>query len=430
MRVTHFSYSDGPGGASSAAYRIHQGLRHLGVSSRFWVVAPYRKEPDIVKLKWPGFLSGQLYKFAKLLDARIESKMFRAHGSTVSTGFIGHDPQIAVDADQPDVVQLHWIGGRTLSLRALHRISKPIVWRLPDMWAFCGVEHYTTESAQFINGYNNSNVLDSGRYIRFNKIAWRHKLSCYERIQDLTIVCPSQWLAKLASESVLLRNREVTVIRTGCDVNRFRPMDRKMCRAILGWPEGKKIVLAGADNISDPRKGMDLLLDALNQPLFEKGSHNTELVTFGSRPPDHRTMSFIGLRNVGVVNDALHLSLIYNAADVFVAPSRQENLANTVLEAMACGTPCVAFDIGGMPEIISHKENGFVVSELCPSALASGIDWILNFPNSGQLGASARNRILSSFTLEHQAQQYLRLYSRIIENRGGKPRKFGPSSHF
>jgi glycosyltransferase involved in cell wall biosynthesis len=120
-------------------------------------------------------------------------------------------------------------------------------------------------------------------------------------------------------------------------------------------------------------------------------------------------------RNLGFIGDSLHLALVYNAADVFVATSKMENLANTVLEAMACGTPCVAFGIGGMPDVIAHLENGYIAEAFSAEELAEGVAWVLDHSEPGLLASSARQHIVTSFSLEQQATQFHELYKRVVE---------------
>jgi len=163
-------------------------------------------------------------------------------------------------------------------------------------------------------------------------------------------------------------------------------------------------------------KGMDLLVAALAR-VKAKTTSPVRVVLFG--PPAPAVVAALGTAQVemGLIADPLHLALVYSACDAFVAPSRLENLANTVLEAMACGTPCVAFSVGGMPDVIGHLESGYLARPFEVDDLAAGIGWALDHGAPGELRQRCRDTIEARFTLEHQAAAFLDLYSRIVAAR-------------
>jgi glycosyltransferase involved in cell wall biosynthesis len=319
----------------------------------------------------------------------------------------------AIRNDKPNIVQLHWVGNSALKVSRLSRISVPIVWRLADMWPFCGVEHYTTDTVRFVNGYSKSNRPANLQGLDVSRWAWENKRRAYSRIGSLTIVAPSQWLADCAKQSALFRDRNVVVIKTGCDTVTFHPREKDACREVLEIPKTKFIVLAGAGLLGTPRKGTNLLLEAINKLSNLMPAGAFQLVLFGDGEEDIKGSLTCATHCFGPVMSDLLLSTLYAAADVFVAPSRQENLANTVLEAMACGRPCVAFNIGGMADAIDHYLNGYLAKPYDTDDLAAGILWALTKTTQAHR-ESARQKIETLFNQEVEASDYRALYERLL----------------
>jgi len=332
---------------------------------------------------------------------------------TLSTGFFGYDPVPAVRSDESDVVQLHWIGAMTMALGRLRCMGKPIVWRLPDMWAFTGVEHYTGDDRRFRDGYSESNRPRGESGFDISRFAWMFKKRVYGRIKSLTLVSPSEWLAGCVRESALLGGREVVVIKTGCDTQLFRPLDRTTCRELLGLPQDRRLILVTAAHLRHPRKGVDLFFDAIRFLRESLDNTSFSVVLLGADQGELGAGMGVPVHSMGFVEDALHRCLIYNAADLVVAPSRQENLANTVLEALSCGTPCAAFRVGGMPDAIEHRSNGWLAEPFSIENLAEGMQWVLDHAKPEDLRHAARRKVEGEFTIEMQAKQFLELYKRL-----------------
>jgi glycosyltransferase involved in cell wall biosynthesis len=222
-------------------------------------------------------------------------------------------------------------------------------------------------------------------------------------------------MAQCASESDLFKDRRIEVMPNGVDHDRFHPMDRAAARNLLGLPVDKKLILFGAGaSTSDRRKGFHLLVDALKRLESEVNPEDYYLAVFGASSGDD---SFsIKAHYLGRLRDEISMALVYAAADVFVAPSMEENLANTVLESLSCGTPVVAFDIGGMPDMIEHEKSGYLVEPFDTGQLARGIRWVVeNRQRWQRLSEAARNSVVSSFTLKHSASRYIDLYQELLE---------------
>jgi glycosyltransferase involved in cell wall biosynthesis len=318
-----------------------------------------------------------------------------------------------VRALAPDLVQLHWICAGFMQLETLASLPGPLVWRLADMWPLAGAEHYVGRDVRYREGYTKELRPEGERGPDLNRWVWNRKLKTFARIKDLTIVAPSRWLARCAQQSVLLRDRRVEVIPTGQDTSIYRPMPRAVARSVLGLPLAAKFVMTASMGLGEKRKGVALLLKALESLR----GRNYQLLLLGD-PPATLPQLPVPARWIGRLNDDVSLALAYSAANVFVAPSTEENLANTVIEAMACGVPCVAFNVGGMPDIIRPDQNGYLAEPFDTDELACGIVAILESAEAYErFSQEARQTVVAEFSAELQARKFAALYEDVLRCR-------------
>lgn len=312
-----------------------------------------------------------------------------------------------------DLVHLHWVQGEMLSIADIARIRKPIVWTLHDMWAFCGAEHYTNDY-RWRDGYRRDNrpVHESG--FDLNRHTWLRKLKHWR--QPLQIVCPSQWLADCVRASALMHEWPVAVVPYPIDLNRWQPIDQALARQLLGVPQDCPLLLFGAmGGGNDPRKGIDLLFAALDHLRHEPSLQSLQLVVFGQLAPQSPPQLGFPVHYIGHLHDDLSLRTLYSASDAFVIPSRQDNLPNTGLEAHACGTPVVAFNTGGLPDIVADRVTGALAEPFESASLAEAIRWVLeDSPLCRALGAAARERAERLWAPSRVAGQYAEVYERAM----------------
>ena len=295
-------------------------------------------------------------------------------------------------------------------------LGKPIVWTLHDMWAFTGGCHYAGECDHFMHQCGNCFFLkDSGR-ADVSHIGWLRKADMYSATKNISFVACSKWLAGVAGQSSLVQGYNVLSIPNPIDTHIFSPKNKAEVRAKRNTNPDKKIILFGAANINDRRKGISYLVDALK---LLKNNYTVvgevEIVVFGKNKNfDLNTLPFRA-HELNIITSQEEMAEIYSMADVFVTPSIEDNLPNTVMEAMACGTPVVAFNTGGIPEMIDHQQNGYLARFKSSDDMAKGLYEMLYASNYAELSQSARNKVLHDFNNEAVAKQYIQLYQSLLQ---------------
>jgi glycosyltransferase involved in cell wall biosynthesis len=429
--VLHLSTYDITGGASRAAYRLHTGLRQLGVPSRMQVRQKASDDPDVLMAaRRPEATWHRAWRKAAPYLDDIPRRLLRTSNVTpISPAWLPGPVAGDIRRLAPAIVNLHWICGGFMAPENLSRMRAPIVWTLHDQWAFCGGEHYTGDDRRFQEGYRSDNRPADESGVDVNRWVWNRKRRSYSRIDHLVAVAPSRWLKELASTSLLLRDRRIVHIPYGIDHRRFQPIDRLLARHLLGLVPDRRIILFGAfGGINNPRKDFKLLAAALRAGAADGQFKDTELVIFGSGAEGVAPDVGIPARSLGVLHDDISLALVYSAADVYVATTTADNLPLSVMEAMACGTPVVGVAVGGMEDLVRDGETGRLV-ERDPAALESALTWMLaDDDRRVRLGATARAVIEREFTSEHQATQYLALYQEIVGNQAAAPQRHAAAS--
>lgn len=418
MKPLLLSTYDTKDGAGRAVYRLHQGLRKIGVASNVLVRTKLSDDPQILTPvrgnleNAANWLVPNLNRILNYLLLLRYPNRFKDH---FSPQYFSSLRAFDVNRLTPDIVSLHWICESYLSIETIAKFGSPTVLTLHDMWAFTGGCHYSQNCERYTESCGICPQLQSSRRQDLSRWIWKRKTQAWQRL-NLTVVTPSLWLAQCVRASSLFRNTRTAIIPYGLDTERYKPIHRNLARELLGLPYNKQLILFGAMNAThDLRKGFHLLKSALQLLGQSSWQDQIELVIFGaSQPPDQADLG-LNARYLGKLSDDISLSLTYAAADVFVAPSTQDNLPNTVMEALACGTPCVAFKVGGMPDMIEHQQNGYLAQSFDVQDLARGITWVLeNRERHQRLSERAREKVEQEFTLELQAKRYLALFDEVI----------------
>lgn len=411
LSVLHLSATEG-GGAGRAAQRLHRGLLARGLRSSYLVDKRVSQGQEIMRRSSPlfGRWGPQLYAYLDKLPIFL---LYGKRGMPWSVNWMPRATAAAVNRLNPDIVNLHWIGDSFVSLSELPRIHAPLVWTLHDMWPFTGGCHYDEGCDRYRQSCGRCPQLGSSHERDLSRWVWTQKSRNWRNAR-MTIVAPSKWIAECARQSSLFGALQVEHIPNGIDTEVYQPLDKTKARARFDLPPDSTLILFGAAAMGrDTRKGLQLLPAAIEQ-IAPRLAHCT-LVTFGSGAPESLPPFLVPARHIGEIHREADLAALYAAADVFVAPSLQDNLPNTVMEALACGTPCVAFNIGGMPDMIEHMRNGYLARPFESGDLAQGIAWVLENPERRRgLSESARRKVELEFPIRLQAQRYHRLYAEIL----------------
>jgi len=417
FKVVHLNASDIDGGAARAAYRLHRGLRQQGVESLMLVSRKLSDDETVIPLAKSRI--HKLFNFGRpILDTLPVRLLYKDRPQTVfHPGWVPERTYSNGVLRSADIINLHWVSGGYLRPESIKRFNKPLVWRLPDMWAFTGGCHYSGSCDNYKNDCGFCPQLGSERGLDISRWLLKRKKRSWQGL-NLTIVALSNWLADCAKKSSLFCSCRVEIIHNGIDVNTYKPIDKNLAREMLNLPLNKKLIFFGAINaLNDPRKGYIHLENALRNLASSSSNKEIEIVIFGSSTPSKKPDLGFPIRYLGHIHDDISLSLCYSAADIFVSPSIEENFSNAVLESLACGTPVVAFNIGGMPDLIEHHSNGYLAQPFDERDFAKGITWILEDSKRWvELSLRARKKVLKEFTLEMQAKSYLKLYQELLDN--------------
>jgi glycosyltransferase involved in cell wall biosynthesis len=355
---------------------------------------------DRVKRRW------LTYRFRQYQETRPDGLELFSQARTVP----GHR---AVDSiPDADIYNLHWINGFIDPLPFFQATDQPVVWTLHDMNPFTGGCHYTAGCRRLEDACGKCPQLGSTTEGDLSRKVWKRKDRSYgncEKGDSLTAVADSHWLAEQARKSSLLNNVPIQTIHYGLDVRTFKPRDTEGVRTALEIPQDHRIVLFVAQSAENHRKGFDLLAEALSSLKQE----NITLLSIGGEQPELETT--LPHNHLGTIESDLLLSIFYSLADLFVIPSRQEAFGQTAMESMACGTPVVGFDTGGIPDMVRPGETGWLAETGNVRALRDTIEQALaDDAAREQRGQRCRAVVEDEYTLKHQACQYIRLYESLV----------------
>lgn len=373
MRIVHINLSDAQGGAAIAARRIHHALRQAGHDSRLLVWRQYTDDTHTAifeKRTLPRALS-------QVVGRKFDEWGAQALFHPASRRLVEH-PWVR----QADIINLHQAHGGYLDLSVLPRLSRraPVVWTLHDLWAITG--HCAFAAAQdcrrWQQGCGRCPHLEDAPAVRFDltALSWRRKARLYRRSR-LAVVCPSAWLAEQAAQSPLLRDVPIHTIPNGLDTDVFRPVPKPLARQALGLAADGLILLFAAASLADPRKGVGHLQAALTALPATLRRRLTLLLVGGKAPTITAALGDVAVIEMGRVEHERLMALCYAAADAFVMASLAENLPNSLVESLACGTPAVCFAVGGCPEIVTHMETGYLARPGDAADLAQGLALLL-----------------------------------------------------
>ncbi|MDD2733785.1 MAG: glycosyltransferase [Desulfuromonadaceae bacterium] len=411
------------GGAGKAALRLNTGLRNIGVDSTMIVALKQSNDPAVAVLE-PGEngavceanieYDGVLSTLTDYWGALVAGHPGRPQGQEMfsdTKSFFKLENAEKIRA--ADIIHFHWMTGFFDYSEALPLLrGKKIVWTIHDMNPFTGGCHYAGDCDKYRSNCGACPQLGSSNEMDLSRRIWEQKKLTYDEL-DITVVTPSRWMAACACASALFKGFPVKVIPNGLPMEIFRPIPSADIRKGLNIPVNAKVILFGADHLMNRRKGFVFLLDALRNYRPTSADCPIYLAVFGKPEPGLTISSDYSVLNFGSLTNEDEIASLYSLADVFVLPSLEDNLPNTVLEAMACGTPVVGFDTGGIPDMISHKVNGFLARPRDVSSLAEGIDWCLFSCDRTTISSVCREWVLARYSLPAQSKAYATIYKEL-----------------
>ena len=408
LSVLHISHYDNYGGSARSAYKIHLGLRESGVRSKMLVGTKVTDDPDVARIHG----NRRVLRCLDAVGTYIVDRLGWQYLFYPSSFTLAQHPWFQA----ADVVQLYNIHGGFFSFEALPLLSRrrPIVWRLSDMWPLTGHCSYSYDCERWMNGCGTCPLLDEYPELSRDTTAflWRRKRSAYKR-SDLVIVTTNGWMEKLVSQSPLLGDYPRHCIPNGVDTKVFRPMSRHSARDVLGVPKRAHAVLFAAHNTSAARKGGEIV-PAVMAALVARGVRDLVLIVVGEGAESWRTLRECPVLVNGLTNSDRLMAIFYSAADVLLCPTLAENLPNTVIESMACGTPVVAFEAGGVAEAVRHLQTGYLAGRGNVERLAEGVHMLLSDGGLHErLSASCRRVAETEYANEIQVRRFVELYSSI-----------------
>ena len=391
MKVLIISTTERTGGGAIAAKRLLTALNKNGIKAKMLV---RDKQTDDVNVASYGNIIPKVMERLRLMCLLLKPFRQTWQYDLASDGI---DILSTPEYKEADVIHLHWVNQGMLSLKQLKQMllsGKRIVWTMHDEWPFRGIRHYTEEG----------NTIEEKNISALEERLFKSKQEIYQ-LGNIRFVGCSQWITDLAQEA--MPNANVRHINNCIPHSIFHPQDRQDARKAFSLPQDQKLILFTCQKVTDKRKGMAYLLEALkylNEPkphLVVVGG-NTEDLLNSNLGIDKGNLHFIPY-----VNGEKEMARLYSAVDCFVTPSLQDNLPNTIAEAMSCGTPCVGFNAGGIPEMISHMKNGYVAQYCDSKDLAHGIECALSHPEWKE---AAMHSAAHDYSEDRVAKEYAKAY--------------------
>jgi glycosyltransferase involved in cell wall biosynthesis len=412
MKILIISTYDTNGGAHKAAHRLHKALLEEGQQSIMLVQRKFTSDSTVLSKsgKFMQFISKARYHIDQLpviYYTKRTTTLFSP--SWIPSSFIIKK----INEIKPDIIHFHWICDGMIRINDLEKFNKPLVFSLHDMWLFTGGCHYNEDCLGYQNNCSKCKVLNDSNNCYLSKLTFRRKVKTFSSISGMTIIGLSKWIAKLGQNSTLLKQRSIKNLPNLVNTDNFYPVKKINARTDLNLPKDKKLILCGATTFNNnPRKGLSDIIRALS--IIDNDV--IELIFFGNYNQD--LIKSIGKRIhfLGYVSDENEQKLIYSAVDLTLVPSHQENLSLVIMESLACGTPVVAFDIGGNSDMIEHKKNGFLAKPFSIEELKDGIEWILNNREYERISQNARQKVLDEFDSKIVVNKYIELYKETIKN--------------
>jgi len=403
MKVFHLSYIDGIGGAGRAAYRIFESLKKTNLDVFFFFNIKTTADDKVIA---PRGLKKTLIVRIRSVIGLIISKLLntKSHSITSFALLNSNYPKI-INELKPSIIHLHWVGAEFLSIRDISKFKGKIVWTMHDMWPFLGAHHLDLTNTWQKNCRKKIPLYDHFVFNR-KKNLWKNK--------NFYLIAPSLWMKSLVQNSLLFQKNQVVVIPHPINTNIFKPNNKKFCKKLFNLQENELVILFGALDISDPKKGFLIFEEIVERIL--RNYNSVKVVILGKYDENlKKNKKFV---YIDWLKDDFSLSALYSAVDIFVSPSKIESFGQMVLENQACGTPVLAFNLAGLKDIILHKKTGYLAKPMNKVDFYNGLCWLISQVSKKssykKIKALSRNRVLKSFSYEAVGKKTKEFYEKIL----------------
>ncbi len=409
MNILHIAADNIRGGSALSLNILHRALSEDGQTSRLLLGRTAGTAADTRTFP-PLTLAGRIsYHGVNLLGLN--------YVGLPGTGRIAAHPFFQA----ADVVHYHNIHGGYFNYLAFPKLTrlKPSVWTLRDMWGLTGHCAHSFDCRRWRHGCGRCPYPRTDPPIRLDatRLAWRLKRWTY-RHSRLTVTAPSQWLAELARQSILGQVHPVRHIPNAVDTTVYKPADRRALRAMLGWPPDATVLLFASDTLANPFKHFELLIEALRQ-IQSSRRDGLVLAMLGENDWPGEIPAGMRLLPLGYHGDDEQKACFYAAADLFVYPTRADNQPRVLLEAMACGCPCVSVAVGGVPELVRPMETGYLARAGDAASLRHGIETLAGDAEMrSRMSRAGRRLIEAEHGIDVQVKRMMDVYRETIAGRG------------
>jgi len=404
-KVVHIQYYMGASGRT--ALMLQNAFKGVNVESD--IVSLQTGVQDNPNIKYMGKIPRLISRIDDRIQAYLTRKSIKQLGS-FSYPVLGTNVAKLTEVKNADIIYIHWAWKGFLNFRGLKqiaRLNKPVIFFMHDMWNITGGCHhsFTCEKYKTV-GCNDCPMFPEEKTKDLSFKEFRKKARLYSKYNNLYFIAPSRWLHDCTRESLLTKDKPVFCIPNMIDTSLFTPTGKAKARQILNIDINETVIVFGAVSVTSPYKGWAYLQKAL-ELLHNDGSiKNISVLIFGSSYNKEIAEAIpFKTKFMGYLEDEHSISMVYNAADVFVVPSLADNLPTTILESLSCGTPVVGFNVGGIPDMISHKENGYLAKYKDANDVCEGIKFCLQHALKGYL--------LPNFTRESTIKKHLELFEHI-----------------
>tara|TARA_Y100000590_G_scaffold422652_1_gene527625 strand:+ start:1302 stop:2495 length:1194 start_codon:yes stop_codon:yes gene_type:complete len=395
MKIINLSYSDQFGGAARSAYNIHRSLTKNKINSKMVVIKKISKDKDVIILNDPFYIF--ILKLKNYFTYMFSKFFF--NGNASFNFFSNKNLVKKINLLNPDIVLIHWVHAEMLSIEDIKKIKAPKILIMHDMWWLKGCKHYFNENFKRRKLYKYNKLLDN-----FNLQILTDKRK--KKLELNNIITPSNWLNSCVKKFINNKNVYNKVIKYPVNIDVFKPLKVNRNKKI-------QLLFVGFGKIDQRRKGIDLLFKILNRI----NSKNFELTIVGDINQEILGEFNFKIKYIKKVNSDFELNRLYNKSDILIFTSRQDNLPNVVLEAMAAGLPIVSFNIGGIKDVISNNNNGFICDAFRIDLFAKRVDRLISNKNLRiKFKRNSRSFAINNLNYKKIGKEYISYFRRGINN--------------